>query len=78
LQALAREAGFEHQSTQDLSPFLEIHRLRDRFITALLSVVRPFPAVRTPLGPLLGGRALQRCLDQGWVVYELAVFRRVL
>jgi tocopherol O-methyltransferase len=77
LRTLARTAGFEHESTQDLSPFLEIHRVRDRIISAVLSILGRLPAVRMPLGPLAGGRALQTCLERRWVVYELAVFRRV-
>jgi SAM-dependent methyltransferase len=78
LRTLARAEGFEHESTLDLSPYLEIHRTRDRLISALVSLVGWLPAMdRTPLGPLMGGRALQTCLERGWIGYELAVFRRV-
>jgi SAM-dependent methyltransferase len=76
LRALARQAGFEHTSTLDLSPYLEIHRTRDRAIGALLLFGR-LPLVRRRLGHLLGGRALQTCLHRGWIRYELAMFRRV-
>lgn len=77
LRTIARGAGFEHQSTTDLSPFLEIHRTRDRLIGALVSLVRWFPGRRrAALGPLVGGHALQTCLARGWIGYDLAVFRR--
>ena len=29
------------------------------------------------VGPLIGGSALQLCLERGWVGYDLAVFRRL-
>ena len=77
LQALARAAGFEHESTRDLSRYLEIHRTRDRAITALLALLDWLPLRPTPLGHLLGGSALQTCLERGWIGYELAVFRRL-
>ena len=77
LRALARAAGFEHASTLDLSPFLEIHRLRDRVIGALLSILGWLPTVRTRFDHLMGGTALQTCLERGWIRYELVVFRRL-
>jgi SAM-dependent methyltransferase len=76
LQALARAAGFEHESTRDLSSYLEIHRTRDRAIGALLSFIGRLP-LSGPLGHLLGGNSLQTCLERGWIGYELAIFRRV-
>lgn len=77
LRSLAREAGFDHESTVDLSPYLEIQRPRDRAIDALLALFGWLPLERTPLRHLLGGSALQTCLKRGWIGYELAVFRRV-
>jgi tocopherol O-methyltransferase len=76
LRALARSEGFEHESTIDLSPYLEIHRTRDRLIGVFLSMVGWLPVGSVRLAPLLGGRALQACLENGWIGYELAVFRR--
>jgi SAM-dependent methyltransferase len=77
LKVLARAAGFEHRSTLDLSPYLEIHRVRDRVVGALLSLLGWLPSVRTRFDHLVGGRALQTCLERGWVRYELTVFRRL-
>ena len=76
LQALAHARGFEHESTLDLSRYLEIHRARDRFIGALVWLIRGIPSARTRFGHLSGGHALQRCLSRGWVGYDFAVFRR--
>jgi SAM-dependent methyltransferase len=76
LQALARAAGFEHRSTDDLSPYLELHRMRDRLISAVVTLASVLPAGRRRLVHFAGGRALQRCLERGWVGYDLAVFRR--
>jgi SAM-dependent methyltransferase len=76
LRALASAAGFEHESTVDLSPYLELHRTRDRVISALIALFGWLPLDRTRFRHLLGGRALQTCLDEGWIGYELAFFRR--
>jgi SAM-dependent methyltransferase len=73
LRALAHAAGFEHEQTLDLSPYLRLHRMRDRLIDVLLRLLPMAPAW---LGPLRGGRALQTCLERGWVGYDFVVFRR--
>ena len=76
LRALAQAHGFEHDSTTDLTPFLELRRPRDRAIAAMLSIVRLLPIDTSRFDPLLGGGALQTCLAKGWIGYDLAVFRR--
>ena len=75
LRALAADAGFEHRSTSDLTPFLEIGRPRDRLIGLLASLVGWLP-VDAGLGHLIGGSALQTCLRRGWIGYDLALFQR--
>lgn len=77
LQRLAIEAGFAHDQTTDLSPYLEIRRLRDRLVGALLWPMRAIPAARHRFDDLFGGHALQTCLARGWIGYDLAVFRRL-
>jgi SAM-dependent methyltransferase len=77
LQALARAAGFEHESTRDLSSYLEIHRARDRAIKAVLALIARLPLPGTPLAHLVAGNSLQTCLERGWIGYDLAVFRRI-
>lgn len=74
LHALAAAAGFAHESTADLSSYLEPRGIRDRLLDTGLGWL---PLGDTPLGPVLGGAALQKCLERGWTAYELAVFRRV-
>jgi SAM-dependent methyltransferase len=76
LQACARSAGFEHESSVDLSPWLEIRRARDRIINRLCAVAEPFGFGGLGLDFLLGGRALQECLANGWIGYDFTVFRR--
>lgn len=76
LQAAARDAGFDHESTDDLSPALEIRRGRDRLVTAVVSVAARWGFARGRLDYLLGGSALQQCLAQGWIGYDFVVFRR--
>ena len=76
LRACARSAGFEHESSIDLSPWLEIRRARDRIINRLCAVAEPFGLGRRGFDFLLGGRALQECLANGWIGYDFTVFRR--
>jgi cyclopropane fatty-acyl-phospholipid synthase-like methyltransferase len=76
LQALARSAGFEHEFTDDLTPHLETHRVRDRAIAALVASFGWLLSDQSRFGHLAGGSALQTCLARGWIGYELAVFRR--
>jgi SAM-dependent methyltransferase len=80
LQARARTAGFEHESSVDLSTALDIRRTRDRVIDRLGAAAEWL--TRRALGDsnrldyLLGGSALQECLANGWIGYDLTVFRR--
>lgn len=76
LRTLAREAGFDHETTVDLSPYLELGRPRDRVIDALAAFLRWLPG-RERFGHLTGGSALQTCLRAGWIGYDLALFRRL-
>jgi SAM-dependent methyltransferase len=76
LRALAVDAGFEHDSTTDLSPYLELDRPRDRAIGVLIRLAGWVPVHWARLDALIGGSALQRCLTRGWIGYDLAVFKR--
>jgi SAM-dependent methyltransferase len=88
LVAQARAAGFTHESTTDLTPFLELGRARDRAIALLAgatgwlvggSASRQPPRtdwLSTRLAPLVGGAALQTALSHRWLTYDLAAFRR--
>jgi len=76
LRDMARAAGFDHESTIDLTPYLEIARRRDRAIAVLLAALKRLPLQTTRFDPLIGGHALQTCLARGWVGYEFTVFRR--
>jgi SAM-dependent methyltransferase len=72
LQSLAAEGGFDHESTEDLSSYLELRRARDR----ILAILGWLPLEDTRLGHLVGGSALQKGLASGWIGYDLMVFTR--
>jgi tocopherol O-methyltransferase len=76
LRSLAGEAGFEHDSTEDLSPYLELRRPRDRVISAAVATCGWLPPARARFGHLIGGSALQKSLAGGWIGYDLMVFTR--
>ncbi len=75
LVTLARTAGFEHESTVDLTPMLEINRLRDRVIAGGVALLKRLPINTDRFDYAIGGDALQTCLARGWIRYELNVFR---
>ncbi|SFS05122.1 Methyltransferase domain-containing protein [Microbacterium sp. cf046] len=76
LRSLAEDAGFRHESTERLTPYLELRRPRDRAIAVLTAPLALLPLHWARLDPLVGGTALQTCLANGWVEYDLTVFRR--
>ena len=74
---LAIRAGFHHVSTVDLSPYLELGRPRDQVIALVVSLFGRLPGVAERFDHLVGGDALHTCLTEGWVGYDLALFRRL-
>ncbi|OFW00625.1 MAG: hypothetical protein A3I61_12685 [Acidobacteria bacterium RIFCSPLOWO2_02_FULL_68_18] len=76
LGAVAERAGFEHESTTDLTSMLETGRRRDRAIDVLATVLQWLPVGSGRFDHLIGGSALQQCLARGWIGYDFAVFRR--
>ena len=75
LARLARDAGFEHESTLDLTPLVEIKRIRDRAIAGGVALLKRLPLNTDRFDYIIGGDALQTCLARGWIGYELSVFR---
>ena len=75
LASVANANGFDHESTIDLTPFLDLDRPRDRVIAAWAAVLKRLPFGRDRFDYVIGGDALQRCLANGWIGYELNVFR---
>jgi cyclopropane fatty-acyl-phospholipid synthase-like methyltransferase len=75
LLRFARAHGFEHESTTDLTPFLQLGRMRDLAIAASVAVLKWLPFRPENYDYVVGGDALQACLAQGWIGYELTVFR---
>ena len=76
LRTLAEDAGFEHLSTHELTPDLEIGRARDRLAAVFFALFGWLPFDGSRFGHLVGGSALQTCLARGWIGYDLALFRR--
>jgi cyclopropane fatty-acyl-phospholipid synthase-like methyltransferase len=77
LRVLARAAGLEHEATTDLSPYLELRRVRDRIANVLLALFGRFLPDASRYGYVAGGSALQTCLERDWIGYDLALFRRL-
>lgn len=76
LRDLARAAGFAHERTTDLTPWLELDRPRDRAIAAFVALFGWLPLGRTRVAHVVGGSALQTGLTRGWIGYDLVALRR--
>jgi SAM-dependent methyltransferase len=73
----AATAGFVHDHSTNLTPWLELARPRDVAIGTFVTMFGWLPLDRTPVAHLVGGSALQTCLARGWIGYELVWLRRV-
>lgn len=73
----ARDAGLALESDDDLTPYLELRRPRDRAISVALAVARGPLRPRSEYWRMLsGGDALQHCLLDGLLAYRLLVFTK--
>jgi len=75
--SIANSQGFRHKQTINLSPYLELNRYRDRAVEVLLALSKLIPLYKTKIDYLIGGNALQKCLQQGWISYNMVVFQRL-
>jgi cyclopropane fatty-acyl-phospholipid synthase-like methyltransferase len=75
MTAMGRTAGFNHESSTDLTPMLDLGRPRDRAIAVSVALLKWLPYAGDRYDYVIGGDALQTCLTRGWIRYELNVFR---
>ena len=71
---VARRHGFELTSDTDLSPHLELGRLRDRALAACVRFGKWAGPRNKYIQAMVGGNALQRCLRSGLVQYRFVVW----
>ena len=76
MDGLAAGAGFALESAVDLTPWLALRRPRDRALAALRLPLAWLERHSERAASLAGGAALHQCLVNGWIAYELRVFRR--
>jgi hypothetical protein len=72
---LARRAGFEPRKNLDLTPYLELGRMRDRLISLVVALGRHLPLTGFGFRSLVGGNALQRALESGLIEYRFLVWQ---
>jgi SAM-dependent methyltransferase len=75
--ALAGAAGFTHVETIDLSPYLEMRRIRDYAAGALMRSFGWLPIEHNYWSMLYGGHALQIALKRRWIQHLFVVWRRL-
>jgi SAM-dependent methyltransferase len=73
---LAERAGYRLERNLDLTPRLELRRLRDRMIAAVVLFGRHLPRRGSRLRALIGGNALQQALLSGLIEFRCLVWRR--
>ena len=71
---IARQHGLELTSDTDLSPHLELGRLRDRAVAPFVRFGKRAWGKSKYFQAMLGGDALQRCLRSGLVQYRFVVW----
>ncbi len=71
---IARHYGFALTSDTNLSPRLELGRLRDRALAPLVRLGKRAWGQSKYFQALLGGDALQRCLRSGLIQYRFVVW----
>jgi cyclopropane fatty-acyl-phospholipid synthase-like methyltransferase len=74
VSAIAAGHGLHLVRDVDLTPYLELRRPRDRVITALVGVGRPFRRTNAFWQSLVGGNALQLALTHGLLRYRFLEF----
>ena len=72
----AAGAGLTLVGDDDLTPYLALHRPRDRVVRLLVAATRPLPLRGEYWWSLAGGDALRHCLATGLFGYRLLLFRR--
>jgi SAM-dependent methyltransferase len=77
LEAIARDNGFEHEETIDLSGFQEMNRPRDFAIAALMRSFGWLPIKDSYWSMLYGGHALQVAHKRGFLRYLFRMWRKV-
>ena len=76
LREVAEGAGFNLESSRDLTPFVELGRPRDYAIALLARSLGWLPIGSSYWSMLKGGDALQRCMKKGWTSYRFFTWRR--
>ena len=71
---IAQRYGFELRSDTDLSPHLELGRLRDRAVSAFVRLGKWAGTKNKYLQAMVGGNALQTCLRSDLVQYRFVVW----
>ena len=73
----ATQVGFKKIESQNLTPYLEINRPRDYFISLLVRILNKFSLKSPYLQMLYGGDALQKCLSKQWINHEFKVWQKI-
>ena len=76
LSDFAAKAGFSLAKNRNLTPYMEIGRLRDQFIGLMIRFAGPAMRRSTYFRSLTGGYAKQQCLKTGLVSYRQLILEK--
>jgi SAM-dependent methyltransferase len=76
VRGLGHDVGLTSVRNLDLTPYLDLERLRDRFIQIMVTVGHRLPIRSKYWQMLFGGAALQWALLSGLIQYRFLVFER--
>lgn len=76
VKAHAERAGLRCVEQLDLTPWLRLGRVRDRLLRRVMRIQKIRDSDRAYLRGLSGGDALQKCITEGWIVYQLLGFEK--
>ncbi len=77
LGQLAARTGFKIISNEDLTPFVEKDRIRDRWIARFNRRFHRLTTLHPYLHALRGGNAVQSGFRHGWLTYRKIVFQQI-
>ena len=76
IQAIAQEEGFLMANNQNLTPYLDLNRFRDKLLAWYVKIFRPILNSSTYFLSLSGGDARYQCLKKEWIDYRILTFTK--
>ena len=77
ISEMAKQHGLVLREDQDLTPYLRIYTMKERFIRFYVNMMEPFLKNSEYFKSLIGGDARQYCLQKQIIKYRILTFERI-